>query len=366
VTDPIEQTAQLEKDERIASLRAQVEQLKSQLRSYQEGEGAKRELADALSSAVRAIEPYPRVNYTRTKDPSKSVSLVCDLSDLHIGEVIRSAEVEGLNEFNWAIAQDRMFQYDKNLIKWSAVQRKVYPIDELVILAKGDYISGNIHQELLTTNEFPAPVQAVNAGHLIGEFVSRLASHFDRVRFIGVGADNHSRLNPKPQAKQKAQNSYSFVTHAIVRECLRKHSNVEFIEAEGMKYLAEIKGWRFLIEHGDALKGWAGLPFYGMQRGMGKEALRRMGGNRDFHYWSMGHWHTPCIIEGRILINGSLSGTSEFDHSCGRHSEPCQVSYMVHPKYGLFNWVAWKFKKGGTSGLETGGSGNAAPAKEAQ
>ena len=332
-------------EETIAHLRARVQQAESQLKSYQESAGSMEELYQSITTSVQAVEPYPRVKYERTKDPSRPVSLVADLSDLHIGEVVNPAEVEGLNEFNWTIAQDRIFQYAKNLVKWSAVQRRAYPIDELVVLAKGDYISGSIHKELEATNEFPAPVQAVNAGHLIGEFVSRLTPHFDRVRFIGVGADNHGRLQPKPQAKQKAQNNYSYVVHAVTKAYLKEHKNIEFIESEGMKYLADIQGWKFLIEHGDGLKGWAGLPFYGMQRGMGKEALRRMGNDLGFHYWSMGHWHTPSIVEGRILINGSLSGTSEFDHMCGRHADPCQVSYLVHPAWGLFNWVAWRFKK---------------------
>lgn len=344
--DAAEQELQARKqEETIAHLRARVQQAEGQLKNYQESAGGMEELYQSIATSVQAVEPYPRVKYERIKDPSRPVSLVADLSDLHIGEVVNPAEVEGLNEFNWAIAQDRVFQFAKNLVKWSAVQRRAYPVDELVVLGKGDYISGSIHKELEVTNEFPPPVQAVNAGHLVGEFIAKLAPHFDKVRFVGVGADNHGRLTVKPQAKQKAQNNYSFVTHAVARAELKKHPNVEFIEAQGMKYLADIQGFKFLIEHGDSLKGWAGLPFYGMQRGMGKEALRRMGSDMGFTYWSMGHWHTPCIIEGRILINGSLSGTSEFDHSCGRHADPCQVSYMVHPKYGLFNWVGWKFKK---------------------
>ena len=45
------------------------------------------------------------------------------------------------------------------------------------------------------------------------------------------------------------------------------------------------------------------------------------------------------FIEGMTIVNGSLSGTSEFDHSCGRHASPCQVAYLMHGKHGLFNLV---------------------------
>jgi hypothetical protein len=43
-------------------------------------------------------------------------------------------------------------------------------------------------------------------------------------------------------------------------------------------------------------------------------------------------------------MNGSLSGTTEFDHSCGRHAAPAQTSFLVHPKYGIFDFVPWTFK----------------------
>ena len=344
--DAAEERLQAKKQEElVAHLRARVQQVEGQLKSYQESAGGMEELYQSIATAVQAVEPYPRVKYERTKDPSRPVSLVADLSDLHIGEVVNPAEVEGLNEFNWAIAQDRIFQYAKNLVKWSAVQRRAYPIEELVILGKGDYISGSIHKELEATNEFPPPVQAVNAGHLVGEFAARLAPHFDKVRFIGVGADNHGRLQPKPQAKQKAQNSYSYVTHAVAQAYLKEHKNIEFIEATGMKYLANIQGWKFLIEHGDTIRAWSGLPAYGMARTVGREATRRMRGSLGFDYYSIGHFHVPSVLEERILVNGSLSGTSEFDHSCGRHAAPSQVSYLVHPEWGLFNWISWKFIK---------------------
>src|SRR6266581_4307027 len=60
-----------------------------------------------------------------------------------------------------------------------------------------------------------------------------------------------------------------------------------------------------------------------------------------FDYMSVGHWHVPGVVSGNILINGSLSGTDEFDHGCGRHAPPAQVSFLVHPKHKIFGWTAW-------------------------
>jgi hypothetical protein len=43
-----------------------------------------------------------------------------------------------------------------------------------------------------------------------------------------------------------------------------------------------------------------------------------------FDYISIGHWHVPAIIDGNILVNGNLPGTTEFDHIQGRHAAPSQ------------------------------------------
>ena len=118
-------------------------------------------------------------------------------------------------------------------------------------------------------------------------------------------------------------------------------NNIRVQHAEGIKLLAEVAGWRFLLEHGDLFKSWMGIPFYGIQRGRGREAVRRMNTDLGFHYQAIGHWHVPTMLEGSTIINGSLSGTSEFDHGAGRHANPAQVAFMVHPTRGLFNMTAF-------------------------
>lgn len=332
--------------ETIAHLRAKLTVLQKDLNQYQKEAGAMAALERTIVDAVKAAEPYPRVKLiARGHESDYPMAMVADLSDLHVGQVTRPEETEGWGHYNWAIAQQRMGKYAENIVGNVNTYRKSFIVDDLYVIGKGDYISGNIHEELMMTNEFPPPVQAVNAGTAIGDFLLRVAPHFKNVRFIGVGADNHGRLGRKPQAKLKSTASYSFVTHAIAQKHSSRADNLEFILAPGMKWVQEIAGKRFLIEHGDTIKSQLGIPYYGMQRSVGREARRRMNDiKKNFHYYSIGHFHTPGIVDDLILINGALSGTDEFDHSCGRLASPCQVSYLVHPKYGIFGWTAWRFK----------------------
>lgn len=329
-------------DNLVMHLRGKNHQLETQIAQLQDIIGRQKDLASLIASAVTAADPRKRATWAYQGKPSRAVIPVIKFSDWHVGEFINEKETEGFGQYNWATAQRRVSQLVDSFLAWVTTQRSGYKIDECTIFCEGDYISGDIHQELLVTNEFPLPVQTANAGLLLGEAIARLAPHFEKVTVYEVGADNHSRLQPKPQFKQKATNSMSYLVHVIANAYLAKHKNVGIITAEGIKHLAIVAGKKFLIEHGDTTKAWMGIPYYGLERTRAREATRRMNTDIGFDYQSIGHWHVPGIVSGNILMNGSLSGTTEFDHGCGRHSPPSQVAFLVHPIYGVFNFTPFR------------------------
>lgn len=336
-------------NDQIAHLRKALADSQNEVSRLHRESGERLLLAKSVKEAVEALEPLRPVPY---KVPAKlqsetKMAAVLKLSDWHIGEIIRPEETERFGEYNWAIAQERIACIVDKVIAWTQCHRLAFNIPHLYIFCEQDFISGNIHKELEVTNEFPLPVQAVKAGALLAQTVATLAPHFPEVHICEVGGDNHSRLNPKPQAKQKATNSMGYVVYAMANESLRKHANVEIIEQDGATFLADVLGVKFLVEHGDSVRGSLGFPWYGISRKRGREAFRRMIVRRKrdigFDYMSFAHWHVPSIIEEIGLVNGSLSGTTEFDHQQGRHADPSQVSFMVNPKHCLiFDWTAWR------------------------
>jgi hypothetical protein len=327
-----------ESPNKIAHLKKANSDLMSQNKKLREALGDREEMIEQVCGAISAQEPYLKHIYKSTNAKAKHPIIpVLMLSDWHIGEVVKPNEIEGFNRYNWEIAQAGVFGIVEDFLKWVEIQRSFYDIKECTLFVMGDMISGDIHQELMVTNEFPLPVQTAKAGNLLGEVFRIMSSHFDRVNIFEVAADNHSRLQKKPQAKQKTQNSMGYLVHEIANGFAAKCSNLNIVIAEGAKLIAPVNDIRFLVSHGDGLKGTFGIPFYAFQREIGKEAVRRMRTSKGFDIMAIGHFHTPCLIEGRTIVNGSLSGTSEFDSICGRHSKPCQVAFLTHPSHGLFN-----------------------------
>lgn len=304
--------------------------------------GEQREMAEAIKTAIVAVDPIKQVPWISPKKSSTPVVPVIKFSDWHIGEVIKEEETEGFGSYSWDIAQKRIMKIVAAVIKWVGTLRNGYVIDELVIFGEGDYISGDIHRELSVTNEFPVPMQTAKAGLLFGTAVAVLAPHFNKVTVYQVGADNHGRLERKSQFKQKFQNNMSYLVNMIAETYLSEHKNVTVVSSQGIKYVATVAGWKFLIEHGDTVKSWMGVPYYGIERSRGREAVKRMNTLQTFHYQSIAHWHVPAWVSGNIIINGSLSGTNEFDHGCGRIAPPSQVAFLVHPKYGIFNFIPFR------------------------
>jgi hypothetical protein len=327
----------------ITNLRARVREHENTISNYQKSRGGLIDLAHEIAEAVTAVTPFPREYKVPKHVASYPIAAALNLSDLHIGEMIRPSETEGFGAFNYKIAEKRMFKLAEKIVEWVEMHRKTFHIPVLYIFGIGDYVSGDIHQELLVTNEFPLPVQTAKAGHLIGEFLRRLSPHFERIEFVGVGADNHGRLVKKPQAKQKAANNMSYLVHTIAQAYVANHKNISFELPESQKHLKRVAEHDFLIEHGDGIKAVLGIPYYGIERLRGREAARRMKTKKGFDYQVLGHWHVPAIVAGNIIMNGSLSGTTEFDHISGRHADPAQTSFLVHPKYGYFDFTAWRF-----------------------
>lgn len=318
-------------------LRKHIKSLEKELKEYKTENGKVQEFFTGLKSAIINIKPKKISIINKFSKVSSPVSATLLISDWHVGEVTDSGKIENVCEYNYSIAIKRVQTLTQNFIDFCKLQQNVYKIKEVVIPCIGDMVSGDIHDELKITNEWPVTVQVTKCSELFSLMVSEI-SRFFPVRIEYVSWDNHSRLTKKMQFKQGGENSYNYITGYISREKLSKISNIEFNLYSQDKALIDIQGFNYLIEHGGHIKGWAGLPWYGIERLVGLESKARMNDfNRRFSKLIIGHFHQP-LKTLYYLVNGSLSGTNELDHAVGRFCKPCQVAFFVHPKHSEFNW----------------------------
>lgn len=316
------------------SLAQQISVLKRRL-------GEALEFRDNLLANVKALvsaKPVKRKKKIEKSGGDVVAGIV--LSDWHIGEIIRKEDMEGINKFDFEIAKKRISTLIRNFLDWIDVQRKAYTIDDLYVFCLGDFISGGIHDELVRTAEFPIPVQIAKAGELMVQVIKSFSGAFNRVYVEELIPDNHARLWVKRYFKQRGLSSYNYLLYGLVNSALEGYENIEFHLYESDKAVVDVKGMRVLIEHGDRVRGWVGIPYYGIEREEGKEARKRMVIEDRYDLRLMGHFHT-CIIgtDWQWAINGSLTGMSELG---SMYVRPSQLSFLLHTKKKLmFNPVKW-------------------------
>jgi hypothetical protein len=323
-------------------LRAKVRLLEKRGITLQKSIGEQKEIAHVLEQTVKASRPYPRTwKAPAIRKDKPTVVPVLMWSDWHIGEKIDPRQTEGFGSYSWQEAQDRNFSILDDQLQWVKANRTQYNIEEVQVLALGDYVAGGIHKELEVYAEFDPPVQAVNAGKMMGENLMRLSSEFERVK-VERTMGNHDRIWMKPQHKGRATNSWAFVVYNICDGMTARDTSIITTDPVldiGSKKVINVNGHKILIEHGDNFRAWMGIPYYGIERGLGKETRKRMrllDESTYFHWHCIGHWHVPALVSNTTFINGSLSGTTEHDHNNNRFSEPNQLAFMVSENH-IFN-----------------------------
>ena len=328
----------------MESLRSRFRDQTAELKAARLALGDIGEAMSAVRDAVVA-EPPVRLSVQAAK-PGKGkprpVTLVIQLTDWHIGLVTPESMVEGFNAYNWQIAQNRVGRLLESIRRYANVLRAGYIVDDCVVLCTGDYVSGDIHEGLVRTNEFQAPKQAVKAGRLLSAAINGLAEVFPRVRVEFIAPGNHDRLTRKPQAQAGGENSWGYVVGSLAEDLLGNQKNVDFRMHTSMQEIVEVMGRRYLIGHGDGIIGTWGIPFYGIERKVSRESKARlnMPEHRHFHKVVIGHFHTG-LDHPDWFVGGSLSGTDENDHKCGRHMPAHQTSWVVHPEHGEFGFTRW-------------------------
>ncbi|MHA1867352.1 MAG: hypothetical protein ACTSXD_04745 [Candidatus Heimdallarchaeaceae archaeon] len=325
----------------VVGLRSTINDLQCRVSDLQRNIGQQKQFEYELIQNVEKYDPYlPTYNVPNDVKVSSPVAAVVQFGDWHIGEMTDKSDTGGFGEYNYKIAQDRIFKITDSIIQWIELHRNSYNIKTCYILDIGDNISGDIHHELTVTNEFPVPEQIIKAAYLKAEVFRRLASNFKNVKVIWVAPDNHSRKVKKPQAKQAGKNSENYLVGFLTKTMLENIENIEFTIILSHQAVVKIGDQTYLCEHGNTIRSYMGFPWYGADRKVGREAKRMMT-KKGFDKLVIQHFHVPMNTQ-YFIVGGSLSGTSEYDSTQGRYSEPTQCVWMVHPKHGEFDWCAFR------------------------
>lgn len=299
-------------------------------------------IEDRLLSEVKSfIEKHPTRLKLRPVEKKNATAtdheMVLMLSDTHYPEVVEPDAAMGL-VYNADVCQKRIEYLRDTTIRYKDLRAKAYHVRKLTVACIGDMLSGNIHEELEITNQFPMSEALVRLAHTLTEMGRDLAKEFPEVELIFMPG-NHPRMTKKPRNKGKWDN-FDYVLGHFVAAMSQGAFNVQV--PKSLLHVADVMGHKVGMVHGDGVKagGFAGLPYYGLKRRQDAiQALLRHLGAPTMDYLLMGHFHRLTYLQGTdcdLIINGSVKGGDEYSIAA-HHSanEPVQALLTVHEKHGL-------------------------------
>jgi predicted phosphodiesterase len=260
------------------------------------------------------------------------------LSDLHWGERVFPAQVNGVNEFDLGIAQQRLKRVTEKTITLLRDVLAKGDYDGIVVALGGDMVSGNIHDEIRETNVLPVNACVLDLlDHLCGT-IDALKREFGRV-YVPCVTGNHGRHDRKPRAKNAVVDNYEWVLYQFLARHYAGDDDVHIQVAESTDIVYSVQGRRYLLTHGDQFQGGTGIsgPLVPWSLGDARKRSRQQQINNPYDTMIFGHWHQLAWGPGdKWIANGSLKGYDEYASRSNFGFEvPQQALWVTHPQHGI-------------------------------
>lgn len=324
-----EQTPPVGVDPEVKALKAQLAAIQ---RDSVDAEFVKRRIVKLTESVVEVPNWLSR----RREVPGELGVPTLFASDWHWAEVVDPRQINGVNEYNLAIAHKRarkLIERTIHLLRRCLVGAK-YP--GIVFALGGDMVSGDIHEELQATNELEIMPTVVDLIGVLAWCIRELADEFGKV-FVPCVSGNHGRNTKKIRAKGRNFTSFDWLTYVMLAKLFEGDERITFLIPDGPDAAWRVYRHRYLLTHGDQFRGGDGMigALGPIIRGDHKKRSRSSQIDQGYDVLLLGHWH-QLIQQQRLIVNGSLKGYDEYANANNFGFERArQALWITHPDHGI-------------------------------
>lgn len=333
-------------NDRIQELESEVEHLTQErnwARARNKEDAKARGVISAMTSVLKEeLQPLTPPPPHAKKSSGRAVSVehcVMHLSDMHADQTVLPEECGGLENYNFRVACCRAERLVDSIIDWT--QTTIggnFKFPDLWVLSLGDHSSGEIHKAMERSyyrNQFK---NCLAIGKLQYLMLRDLSQYFERVHVVCVPG-NHGRRSIKKDY-HGAHDNWDYLIAKVAQQYAAAHTNIDWLIPDAYSLNLEICGVGFHVSHGDDIRGWAGLPYYGLQRRQRNlVALDYLNAGPRVRYICTGHFHRPAVIgdmDTEIIVNGAWPATDSFAYNgLAGFSMPQQWFHGVNAKHGI-------------------------------
>lgn len=275
---------------------------------------------------VLSIEPSGKSNRLNRAVP------IISLSDWHVEETVESGVVNGFNEYNIKIAEDRAKKLFINILKVNTILSRDVNINDIIIWLGGDFISGYIHDELIENNG-QSPLEAIrSAKRLIRSGIEFMLKETKLNLIIPCSVGNHGRNTKKMHISTSYKTNYEFMMYCDLQDYYQGNRRVTFHINKSDDCYIEMLGRVNRFFHGEQIKYGGGIG------GLTVPLIKFIHRKNQQQFADMnflGHFHQNLYPTQDSCVNGSMIGLSGYGYKLGFRPEvPCQAYTLLDQKYG--------------------------------
>lgn len=260
-------------------------------------------------------------------------TVVAVASDWHIEEIVRPDQVNGLNTYNLDISRRRADHFFKIALLLTEIERKDTVIREMVLALLGDFISGNIHEELLE-NTALRPIDAmVRCQEYLMSGIDFLLKNSDLKLTVVCHPGNHSRITEKVHITSETGNSLESMMYHNLKLFYRNEKRITFIISPSYHSYVTVYGKVLRFHHGHAISYGGGVG--GITIPVNK-AIAQWNRSVPADIDVFGHFH-QAFDGNNFIANGSMIGYNAFSLRIkAPYEPPAQQFFGIHKHLGKY------------------------------
>jgi hypothetical protein len=304
----------------LASVRGKYEEA---LKTIERLEGANEALVGMTANIDSAtIKPLFK------GDGTSEATVMVVASDWHGEERVDPRRINGLNEANLDIITGRIKQFFQGALRLTRLLQQDVRIDNMLMALLGDFISGDIHEEVAEVCQLPPMEAAMFVCNLMIGGFDMLLDHSKLTFTIPCHVGNHGRTTKTSRFSTENGHSIEYLMYQLLASHYRSEPRMKFLIAGGMMSYIDVYDLSLRFLHGHAIKFGGGVG--GITIPVLK-ALAQWDKAKHADVTVFGHFH-QSLLHRQFICNSSLIGYNAFALSIKADYEPPSQTLTLFDK----------------------------------
>lgn len=287
-----------------------------------------KEVLLALGDRQRRRE---ELTFTRGTGKKRQATALIMASDWHPEEPVDPVTVNGQNAYDLDIFKERSANFFHNAAKLVKKERQSLDVPHVLFAGLGDFITGNIHEDLQEIAELPPIKAMLLVQDVLEAGLKYLCDELAPTTVSCVWVDgNHDRITKMIRVANRKGNSLAYYMYKMLEKLCPK---IQMDVAEGLFAYTQVYNTTVRARHGDDVRYNGGVG--GLYVPMSRAILRDNSKLRHADLDLFGHFHTQVDLRF-ALGNGSLIGFGPFAQWIhASYERPQQTFALIDADEGL-------------------------------